>query len=88
MAFVAPAGTPISPLTFAVSLARGWTSSAEIPLGEGLATHAGHRRYWLVSTGRAAMDVARPANVQSLAAGICSHHEGQDRECGQAFLDA
>ena len=61
MAFVAPAGTPISPLTFAVSLARGWTSSAEIPLGEGLAAHAGHRRYWLVSTGRAAMVLALQA---------------------------
>lgn len=61
MAFVAPAGTPISPLTFAVSLARGWTSSAEIPLGEGLAAHANHRRYWLVSTGRAAMVLALQA---------------------------
>lgn len=58
MAFVAPAGTPISPLTFAVSLARGWGSSAEIELGEGLARHAGHRRYWLMSTGRAAMVLA------------------------------
>ena len=61
MAFVAPAGTPISPLTFAVSLARGFGSSAETTLGEGLAAHAGHRRYWLVSTGRAAMVLALQA---------------------------
>jgi len=61
MAFVAPAGTPISPLTFAVSLAKGLTASAAIPLGEGLAAHAGHRRYWLVSTGRAAMVLALQA---------------------------
>lgn len=61
MAFVAPAGTPISPLTFAVSLARGLGSSAEIELGEGLAAHARHSRYWLVSTGRAAMVLALQA---------------------------
>ena len=61
MAFVAPAGTPISPLTFAVSLARGFGSSAAIDLGEGLARHAGHRRYWLMSTGRAAMVLALQA---------------------------
>jgi dTDP-4-amino-4,6-dideoxygalactose transaminase len=61
MAFVAPAGTPISPVTFVVSLARGLGSSAAIPLGEGLAAHAGHRRYWLVSTGRAAMVLALQA---------------------------
>ncbi|WP_116813668.1 DegT/DnrJ/EryC1/StrS family aminotransferase [Steroidobacter cummioxidans] len=61
MAFVAPAGTPISPLTFAVSLARGMGSSAQIELGEGLAAHAGHGRYWLISTGRAAMVLALQA---------------------------
>jgi perosamine synthetase len=61
MAFVAPAGTPISPLTFAVSLARGLGSSAETRLGEGLAEHAKHRRYWLMSTGRAAMVLALQA---------------------------
>jgi len=61
MAFVAPAGTPISPLTFAVSLARGFGSSAETTLGEGLAAHAKHRRYWLMSTGRAAMVLALQA---------------------------
>lgn len=61
MAFVAPAGTPISPLTFAVSLARGFGSSAEATLGEGLAAHARHRRYWLMSTGRAAMVLALQA---------------------------
>jgi len=61
MAFVAPAGTPISALTFAASLARGMGSSAEIELGEGLAAHAGHRRYWLMSTGRAAMVLALQA---------------------------
>ncbi|MET0532700.1 MAG: DegT/DnrJ/EryC1/StrS family aminotransferase [Steroidobacter sp.] len=61
MAFVAPAGTPISPVTFAVSLARGLGSSAAINLGEGLARHAGHRRYWLLSTGRAAMVLALQA---------------------------
>ena len=61
MAFVAPAGTPISPLTFAVSLARGLGSTAATNLGEGLARHAGHRRYWLMSTGRAAMVLALQA---------------------------
>ncbi len=61
MAFVAPAGTPISALTFAVSLTRGMGSSASVDLGEGLASHAGHRRYWLVSTGRAAMVLALQA---------------------------
>lgn len=61
MAFVAPAGTPISPLTFAVSLARGLGSSAETKLGEGLAAHAKHHRYWLMSTGRAAMVLALQA---------------------------
>jgi dTDP-4-amino-4,6-dideoxygalactose transaminase len=61
MAFVAPAGTPISPLTFAVSLARGFGSSAATTLGEGLAAHAKHRRYWLMSTGRAAMVLALQA---------------------------
>jgi perosamine synthetase len=61
MAFVAPAGTPISPLTFAVSLARGFGSSAETSLGEGLAAHAKHRRYWLMSTGRGAMVLALQA---------------------------
>lgn len=61
MAFVAPAGTPISPLTFAVSLARGLGSSAETNLGEGLAAHARHQRHWLMSTGRAAMVLALQA---------------------------
>jgi perosamine synthetase len=61
MAFVAPAGTPISPLTFAVSLARGFGSSAAATLGEGLAAHAKHRRYWLMSTGRGAMVLALQA---------------------------
>lgn len=61
MAFVAPAGTPISPVTFAVSLARGFGSSAAVALGEGLARHAGHQRYWLLSTGRAAMVLALQA---------------------------
>jgi len=61
MAFVAPAGTPISPLTFALSLARGLGSSAEVELGRGLAAHAKHQRYWLMSTGRAAMVLALQA---------------------------
>lgn len=59
MAFIAPAGTPISLRTFSTGLARGvMQSSIDEQLALALAQHSGHRRCWLVSTGRAAMVVA------------------------------
>lgn len=59
MAFIAPAGTPISLRTFSASLARGvMQPSIDVQLGHALARHGEHKRSWLMSTGRAAMVLA------------------------------
>jgi perosamine synthetase len=59
MSFIAPAGTPISSLTFARALTRGLTqSSIDTKLGRSLAAHAGHQSHWLTSTGRGGMVLA------------------------------
>lgn len=59
MAFIAPAGTPISLRTFSTGLVRGvMQSSIDAQLARALAQHAGHQRCWLMSTGRAAMVLA------------------------------
>lgn len=62
MAFIAPAGTPISLRTFSTGLARGvMQSSIDTQLARALAQHSGHQRCWLMSTGRAAMVLALQA---------------------------
>lgn len=59
MAFIAPAGTPISLRTFSTGLARGvMQSSIDAQLARALAQHGGHRHCRLMSTGRAAMVLA------------------------------
>jgi perosamine synthetase len=59
MAFIAPAGTPLSPVSALAGLLKGWISdNAEQSLGDGLAALAGHGRCWLMITGRAGMTVA------------------------------
>ncbi|MBL8270478.1 DegT/DnrJ/EryC1/StrS family aminotransferase [Steroidobacter sp.] len=62
MAFIAPAGTPISFGTFSAGLARGvMQPSIDARLAHALAQHSGHQRCWLMSTGRAAMVIALQA---------------------------
>jgi perosamine synthetase len=59
MAFIAPAGTPISALTFTRALLRGLTqASLDAQLGRSLAAHAGRQHHWLTSTGRGGMVLA------------------------------
>lgn len=66
MAFIAPAGTPLSPASVLAGLLKGWASpSAERSLGSGLASVAGHERCWLMNTGRAGMTVALSAMRRS-----------------------
>jgi perosamine synthetase len=56
MSFVAPAGTPISSLTFVRALTRSLTDPAiDSKLGQALAIHAGRKHHWLTSTGRGGM---------------------------------
>jgi perosamine synthetase len=62
MGYIAPAGTPISAGLYAGALLRGLTGGgAARDLADALATHAGHSRAWLFSTGRAAMVVGLKA---------------------------
>lgn len=62
MAFIAPAGTPISSLTFLRALMRGLTqASIDTQLGGSLAAHSGRQHHWLTSTGRGGMVLALQA---------------------------
>ncbi len=62
MTHIAPAGTPVGPLTLAAGLIQGLGSSrAADALSRALAEHSGHTHCRLFSTGRAAMVVALQA---------------------------
>ena len=58
MGYIAPAGTPISAGTYVGALTRALSGPATArALAQSLASHGGHARGWLFSTGRAAMVV-------------------------------
>ena len=64
MAFVAPAGVPLSLRDLATGAIRGFSSTAGDRLTRGICIAGARERGWLVSTGRAAMTLAFAAMKQ------------------------